>query len=81
MPKKVKKKKTAPPLTAAGPDELAFQRLLHPDYYGLTKTKIAEHLGIHKQGITRWTKVPLKHVRVLSEKTGIPRDKLLPSEF
>ena len=64
-------------------DEAAYARLLAPPPagYGLTKTKIAEHLGIHKQGITRWTKVPLKHVRVLSEKTGIPRDKLLPSEF
>lgn len=67
----------------ASQDELAYARLLapEPEGFGLTKVKIAEFLGISKQAITRWNAVPLKHVRVLSEKTGIAKAELLPSEF
>ena len=58
-------------------DKMAYARLL--DKY--TKTQIAEMLGISKQAITRWKAVPLRYVRPLSEKTGIPKADLLPSEF
>lgn len=65
------------------PDEAAYERLLAPppDGLGFTKTQIAEMLGISKQAITRWEAVPLRHVRVIHEKTGIPKADLLPSEF
>lgn len=65
------------------PDEAAFARLLAPPPKGCgySKRQIADLIGIKKQGITRWTAVPLKHVRVLSEKTGLSKADILPSEF
>mgnify|MGYP000305345706 FL=1 len=64
-------------------DQDAYARLLAPDPegYGYTKTQIAEMLGISKQAITRWNAVPLRYVRTIHEKTGIPKSELLPSEF
>lgn len=62
-------------------DEQAFEHLLSPEGYGFTKTQLAEMVGISKQALTRWDKVPLKYVRVIHEKTGIPKRFLLPSEF
>lgn len=64
-------------------DISAYDRLLAPPPkgHGFTKTQIAEMLGISKQAITRWKAVPLKYVRPISEKTGIPKADLLPSEF
>lgn len=64
-------------------DAAAYARLLapKPKGYGLTKTQIADMLGISKQAITRWKAVPLRYARPLSEKTGIPKIDLLPSEF
>jgi hypothetical protein len=64
-------------------DASAYARLLaeKPKGHGYTKTQIAGFLGISKQAITRWNAVPLKYVRPLSEKTGIPKADLLPSEF
>jgi len=58
-------------------DRAAYALLLQ-DY---TKTQLAGFLGISKQAITRWKAVPLRYVRPLSEKTGIPKADLLPSEF
>lgn len=64
-------------------DEAAFARLLapKPDGHGYTKTQLATFVGISKQALTRWKKVPLRYARPLSEKTGIPKGDLLPSEF
>ena len=64
-------------------DKAAYQRLLAapPKGHGFTKTQLAEIVGISKQALTRWEAVPLKYVRVIHEKTGIPRADLLPSEF
>lgn len=64
-------------------DEAAYARLLEPQPkgYGFTKTAIAEMVGISKQAVTRWTAIPMKYVRVIHEKTGIPKGELLPSEF
>ena len=45
------------------------------------KGEIAKLLGISKQAITRWKAVPLRYARPLSEKTGISKADLLPSEF
>ena len=60
-------------------DEEAYQRLLA--LHGYSKTRIAKMLGISKQAITRWTVVPLKHVKALSDATGIPRADLRPSDY
>ena len=73
----VKKPKFDPPKT----DAEAYQRLLSKDYYGYTKMAIAAMLGISKQSITRWEEVPLRHVKRLSEATGIPKADLRPSDF
>lgn len=62
-------------------DEAAYANLLSEDGFGFTKTQLAEMVGISKQALTRWDKVPLKYVRIIHEKTGIPKRKLLPSEF
>ena len=62
-------------------DREAYARLLDPDYYGYTKMKIAEMLGITKQAVTRWEEVPVKYVTLLSEATGIPKADLRPSDF
>ncbi len=64
-------------------DEAAYERLLAPPPagHGFTKTQIAEMVGVTKQALTRWNAVPLKYVRIIHEKTGIPRAQLLPSEF
>jgi hypothetical protein len=62
-------------------DAEAFQRLLDPKFFGYTRMAIARMLGITKQAITRWHAVPLKHVKKLSEATGIPKHLLRPSDF
>ena len=59
-------------------DEEAYARLLAS---GVTKTSIAKALGIRKQAITRWKTIPLRHVKKLSEATGIPKVFLRPSDF
>ena len=46
-----------------------------------TKADIARHLGIKKQNLTRWKKVPPHYVAQLSELTGLPREYILPSVF
>lgn len=59
-----------------------------PDEKGLalvlakvTKSQIAAHLGIKKQNLTRWKKVPPHYVAQISELTGLPREQILPSVF
>lgn len=47
----------------------------------ITRAKIAEGLGIKRQSLTRWTRVPPHHVVRLSELTGIPREYILPSMY
>lgn len=46
-----------------------------------SKAEIARHLGIKKQNLTRWKKVPPHYVPQLSELTGLPREYILPSLF
>lgn len=59
-----------------------------PDETGLalvltkaTRAQIAAHLGIKKQNLTRWKRVPSHHVAKVAELTGVPREKILPSLF
>jgi hypothetical protein len=46
-----------------------------------TRAEIARHLGIKKQNLTRWTKVPPHHVPKISELTGLSREHILPSLY
>lgn len=58
-------------------DEEAFALVLTKT----TRAAIARHLGIQKQNLTRWKKVPPHHVAKVSELTGLPREYVLPSLF
>ena len=65
-------------------DQEAYALLLKPrdeGGRGFTKTQLAEIVGISKQALTRWDAIPLKYVRIIHERTGVARSKLLPSEF
>ena len=57
------------------------ERKLNPAQGKTTKADIARHLGIKKQNLTRWKKVPPHYVAQLSELTGLPREYILPSVF
>lgn len=58
-------------------DEEAFQALLK-----ITKrSHIAAHLGLKRQALTPWKKVPSKHAQKLSELLGVPREQIVPSEY
>jgi len=46
-----------------------------------TRAEIARHLGIKKQNLTRWRKVPPHHVPKISELTGLAREQILPSLY
>jgi hypothetical protein len=59
-------------------DQEAYQRLLAS---GVTKTEIARILGLTKQSITRWTDIPLRHVKKIAEATGLEKKILRPSDF
>jgi len=59
-------------------DEMAYHRLLMAGY---TKMALADIIGVRKQAISRWTTVPLKYVRTISEATGIPKANLRPSDY
>lgn len=43
--------------------------------------KLATHLGITRQAVSRWTKIPMKHLSAISEFTGIPRQELRPDVY
>ena len=58
-------------------DEEAFALVLTKT----TRAAIARHLGIKKQNLTRWKKVPPHHVKAVAELTGLPREVILPSMF
>jgi len=46
-----------------------------------TRAAIARHLGIQKQNLTRWKKVPPHHAKAVAELTGLPREYVLPSLY
>ena len=58
-------------------NEIAFQRLT--DQY--LRSEIAAMCGLVKQGVYRWTEVPLKYVRTISERTGIAESNILPNPY
>ena len=59
------------------PDEDGFALVLTK----ITRAEIARGLGIKKQNLTRWTRVPPHHVAKISEMTGLARADILPSMF
>jgi hypothetical protein len=59
-------------------DEQAYARLLAS---GVTKTSLAKIIGIKKQAVTRWTSIPVKYVKKISDSTGVSRASLRPSDF
>lgn len=59
------------------PDEAGFELVLTK----LTRAEIARGLGIKKQNLTRWKRVPPHHVAKISELTGLARADILPSMF
>jgi DNA-binding transcriptional regulator YdaS (Cro superfamily) len=44
-------------------------------------SEVARRLGVSRQAIAQWDKVPVKHLRVISEMTGIPCQKLRPDLY
>lgn len=46
-----------------------------------TRAEIARALGIKKQNLTRWKRVPPHHVPKIAELTGLARDQILPSLY
>ena len=47
----------------------------------ITKADLAKGLGIKKQNLTRWKKVPPHHVPRVAELTGLSREQILPSVY
>lgn len=44
-------------------------------------SELARHLGVTRQAISGWKRIPLKHVKRVSELTNIPHDKLRPDLY
>ncbi len=44
-------------------------------------SELARQLGLTRQAVSHWDKVPLKHLKVISEMTKIPREKLRPDLY
>lgn len=44
-------------------------------------TMLAVTLGVSKQAVSRWDKLPLRHLKFISEQTGISRRKLRPDLY
>lgn len=44
-------------------------------------SKIAKALGISRQAVSQWGKVPLKHVRYISQRTGFSPAVLRPDIY
>lgn len=47
----------------------------------MTRTEIATGLGIAKQNLSRWKRVPSNHVARVAELTGLSKAEILPSLF
>ena len=45
------------------------------------KSRLAKHLGISRQAVTHWKKVPLNRLDEVAAISGIPRERLRPDIF
>jgi DNA-binding transcriptional regulator YdaS (Cro superfamily) len=43
--------------------------------------KLATELGISRQAVSRWTKIPMRHLATISEFTGMQPHELRPDVF
>jgi DNA-binding transcriptional regulator YdaS (Cro superfamily) len=50
------------------------------DHFG-NGNRLADALGINRQAIYQWEKIPLERVIRIEELTGIPREELRPDFF
>ena len=44
-------------------------------------SQLAKSLGVTRQAVFHWTKVPMRYLKLISEMTGIPRAKLRPDLY
>jgi len=44
-------------------------------------SELSRRLGVTRQAVSNWNKVPFKYIRSISEMTGIPREKLRPDLY
>jgi len=44
-------------------------------------SELSRRLGVTRQAVSNWNKVPFKYIRTISEMTGIPREKLRPDLY
>jgi hypothetical protein len=44
-------------------------------------SELSRRLGLTRQAVSHWNKVPFKYLRTISEMTGIPREKLRPDLY
>lgn len=44
-------------------------------------SKLASLLGLTRAAVSCWTDIPVKHVRAISDITGIPKHKLRPDIY
>jgi hypothetical protein len=59
-------------------DEQAYQALV--EEYG--KAALTRAAGLkNRQSADRWSTIPLKHARKIAEALGIPKKRVLPSEY
>lgn len=59
-------------------DEQAYQALV--EKYG--KAALTRAAGLNnRQSADRWKTIPLKHARAIAEALGIPKERVLPSEY
>lgn len=42
--------------------------------------RIARACGVGHSAVSGWTRVPTRHLRTVSDLTGVPLDKLVPHE-
>jgi hypothetical protein len=43
--------------------------------------ELARQLGVTRQAVSLWDKIPLKHLRAVSKMTGIPQQQLRPDLY
>jgi DNA-binding transcriptional regulator YdaS (Cro superfamily) len=44
-------------------------------------TQLAAYLGVSKQAVSQWKRIPLRYLKMISEETGLSRRKLRPDLY
>ena len=57
------------------------QRAMEKMFEKYPRAEIARWIGISRQAVSQWKEIPPKFVKLLSEKTGIPKSELIPELF